>query len=735
MIRVLIADDSKIDADLELRALHDAGIAFEHRVVWTEESFREAISNFAPDVVLCDFQFPDFDGPLALEILKEMSPATPLIFVSGTVSEERAVIAVQHGAADYVLKSNLVRLAPAVLRAIERADEERRRRDAEQRVRQLSRTKEMLSAANAAIVRLRDREQLFREACRIAVEVGDFAYAFVVTLDENNRVALRALLGAHPYTPKQMLPLLQQLVDDYRTGPGALAQSMRTLGPGVVNNVREHLEMKHVPTLAAAGVGALASLPFIQGERVTGAMIFASYQAGFFSEEELALLSSLTNNLSFALDLMDKQARLDYLSYYDPLTELANQSLFIERLRQTLAASRGGERVAVMLVDVHQFAQLNARLGPRAGDDLLRQIAARLRTAIGPDGIARFPGDRFAIMFPPSEDLRPVIDTLDENGIRFFSAPFTWETREITITVRAGCAVFPEDGTDPETLTRHAEVAVQNARHTGVQYRFYSKDLDWQMEARVELEARLQRALEQAQFILHYQPKVDVATREITGVEALIRWRDPERPDALVGPSEFIPVLEQTGLIVAVGRWALHEAARQYGRWSKSGRAAPRIAVNLSPRQLTHSGIVDDVRSAVETCGRMCGIDLEITESVLMEHEGEGTAKLGEMRALGLEIALDDFGTGYSSLSRLQTLPISTIKIDRSFVHGMTDDANKTTMISTIISMAQSLRLKVVAEGVETEEQARLLRLLRCDQMQGFLIARPSPPEQFDPML
>jgi diguanylate cyclase (GGDEF)-like protein len=728
LIRVLIADDSKFDADLELRALREAGIEFEHQVVWTEDTFRKSVADFAPDIVLCDFQFPDFDGPLALEILKEISPATPLIFVSGTVSEERAVIAVQHGAADYVLKSNLVRLAPAVERAIGRAREERRRRDAEQRVLQLSRTKEMLSAANAAIVRLRDRDQLFREACRIAVEVGGFAYAFIITLDNSNRVTLRALLGSHPYPSEQMLVLLQQLVDNYRTGPGALAQSLRTLGPGVVDDVQEHSELRHAPTLAAAGVRALASLPIVQGERVTGAMIFASRQAAFFSEDEVALLSSLTNNLTFALDLIDKQARLDYLSYYDPLTELANRSLFIERLRQKLAATRGGERVAVMLLDIHQFAQLNARLGAVAGDELLREVADRLRAAMGVDNLGRLPGDRFALSFPPTEDLQPVIDTLGEGGIRFFAQPFVCDGHKVNINVRAGCAVFPEDGTDAETLTRHAEVALQNARHTGAQYRFYSKDLDWQMEARIDLEARLQRALDESQFVLHYQPKVDVNTREVTGLEALIRWRDPERPGALIPPVEFIPVLEQTGLIVAVGRWALHEAARQYVAWSKAGRGAPRIAVNLSPRQLSHPGIVADVRSAVEGCGSMCGIDLEITESVLMEHAEEGTAKLNEMRALGLEIALDDFGTGYSSLSRLQRLPISTIKIDRTFVNGMTDDANKTTMITTIISMAQSLRLKVVAEGVETDEQARLLRLLRCDQMQGYLIARPAAP-------
>lgn len=735
MTRVLVADDSKIDAELELRALRDAGIEFEHQVVWTEDAFRSAIADFVPDVVLCDFRFPDFDGPLALEILKEISPATPLIFVSGTVSEERAVIAVQHGAADYVLKSNLVRLAPAVMRAIDHAREERLRRDAEQRVQQLSRTKEMLSAANEAIVRLHDREQLFREACRIAVEIGGFAYSFIITLDREHRVALPAIFGSHPYPAEQMLPLVQHLVDTYETGPGVIAQSLRTSAPGVVDDVAAHPELKNQPTLIQAGVGALACIPVLLDGRITGAMIFASHRIGFFNEEEVALLSSFTNNLAFALDLMDKQARIDYLSYYDPLTGLANRTLFLERLRQTLAAARGNEKVAVMLIDVHQFAQLNARFGPLTGDELLRQIAARLEAALGADTIARFPGDRFAVAFPPSEGLQPVIDTLGDGGIRFLASPFVFDRQGVKIAVRAGCAVSPEDGNDAETLMRHAEVALQNARSTGAQYRFYSKDLDEQMEARVDLEARLQRALEQSQFVLHYQPKVDVATREITGLEALIRWRDPQRPEALIPPVEFIPVLEQTGLIVAVGRWALHEAARQYAAWSKANRSAPRIAVNLSPRQLSHEGIIDDVRSAVESCGSMCGIDIEVTESVLMEHADEGTVKLNEMRALGLEIALDDFGTGFSSLSRLQRLPISTIKIDRSFVNGMTDDADKTTMITTMISMAQSLRLKVVAEGVETDEQARLLRLLRCDQMQGYLIARPAPPDEFNPML
>jgi EAL domain-containing protein (putative c-di-GMP-specific phosphodiesterase class I) len=250
----------------------------------------------------------------------------------------------------------------------------------------------------------------------------------------------------------------------------------------------------------------------------------------------------------------------------------------------------------------------------------------------------------------------------------------------------------------------------------------------------VDLEDRLRRAIEQRQFRLFYQPKVDLATRAIVGLEALIRWPDPHGDGSLVPPNDFVPVLEETGLIVEVGRWALREAARQYAKWRADGLKAPRIAVNLSARQLDGS-VVAQVRDAVKLCGDECGLDIEITESMLMENVADAAAKLREMRDLGVEIALDDFGTGYSSLSLLQQLPLSSIKIDRSFVNGMTEDASKTTMISTIILLAQANGFKVIAEGVENEKEAHLLHLLKCDQMQGFLFAHPLPPEAIAPML
>jgi diguanylate cyclase (GGDEF)-like protein len=730
MMRILIADDSSIDANLDIRALRDAGLEFEHRVVWTEETYRSAIADFKPDIVLCDFQFPNFDGPLAFEILRELSPVTPLIFVSGTVSEERAVIAVQYGAADYVLKSNLLRLPGAVTRAVDHAREISAHLAAEERVRSLSRTKDMLSAVNSAIVRIRDRPELFSEACRIAGGQGEFAACFIFTLDANRRADIPAIHGIRQEPLGRLHRSLQDVVDDYANARSLVAESLRTLAPTTLNNAIEHPYLASHEVVVELGIQSMASFPFVSAGRATGGMVFLSRDNEFFGDEEMALLTSLTSNITFALDLMDKQARLDYLFYYDTVTGLANRTLFLDRLRHALgAAARSRSLVALMILDLQQFAQLNARLGPKDGDAILRQIADRLRAAHGDEAIARLQGDRFALSFPPAPNLQSIVETLGDSGLRIFDEAFVVNEHALKVSARVGCAVYPEDGDDAEALMRSAEVALEGARSAEGHFQFYSRDLGERMEQRIDLESRLQRALDESQFELHYQPKVDAATRELIGVEALIRWRDPARENVLIGPSEFIHVLEQTDMIVAVGRWALCEAARQYAQWRKLVRAAPRIAVNLSAKQLSHPNVVDHVRAAVEMCGGYCGLDVEITESVLMEDVGMAASRLNEIRALGVQIALDDFGTGYSSLAALQRLPIRTLKIDRSFVDGMTDDADKTTMITTIISMAQSLRLSVVAEGVETEEQARLLRLLRCDQMQGYLFARPGPPE------
>jgi EAL domain-containing protein (putative c-di-GMP-specific phosphodiesterase class I) len=303
------------------------------------------------------------------------------------------------------------------------------------------------------------------------------------------------------------------------------------------------------------------------------------------------------------------------------------------------------------------------------------------------------------------------------------------EGNELHLAANAGIALFPVDGDETDTLLRHAESALKQARTTGDRHLFYTQHLSESSSEKLAMESRLRRALENEEFLLHYQPKVDLETRRVTGVEALLRWQNPDM--GLVQPSQFIPLMEETGIIVEVGAWALRQACMDRSRWADLGFKAPRIAVNVSTVQLRRNDFVRMVKNVLRTAGNEPGIDIEVTESLIMQDAADNIAKLHAVRDLGVKIAIDDFGTGYSSLGYLTKLPVQVLKIDRSFVISMLDDPSAMTLVSTIISLAHALRLEVVAEGVESEEQAKILRLVRCDQMQGYLISRPIP---FDDM-
>jgi len=309
-----------------------------------------------------------------------------------------------------------------------------------------------------------------------------------------------------------------------------------------------------------------------------------------------------------------------------------------------------------------------------------------------------------------------------------FGGPFLLGGKELRVSAKAGIAMFPDDGADADTLLRNAESALKKAKASGARYLFYASHMTERVAEKLSLENELREALERGEFVLHYQPKVDVKARALTGVEALLRWQRPGRGIAM--PEQFIGLLEETGLILPVGAWVLRKAAAVHRAWAARGLKAPRIAVNVSQLQLRQPDFVGLVEQAMADDVAPAGIDLEITESLVMEDVGANIAKLREVRELGVRITIDDFGTGYSSLGHLTQLPVESLKIDRSFILRMHEDPNATSLVSTIISLAHSLRLKVVAEGVETEEQARLLRLLRCDEMQGFLMSMALPEEE-----
>jgi EAL domain-containing protein (putative c-di-GMP-specific phosphodiesterase class I) len=322
---------------------------------------------------------------------------------------------------------------------------------------------------------------------------------------------------------------------------------------------------------------------------------------------------------------------------------------------------------------------------------------------------------------------------VESMGPRLLDTAHEIDGRELRIAMKAGAALYPDDGADADTLIGNAEAALRRAKGTGERFLFYAPHLNARIAERLDLEAKLRRAAERGEFELHYQPRVDLGDRRITGVEALLRWRDAALGS--VPPAQFVPVLEETGLIGQVGLWVMREAVRRHRGWLARGLAAPRIAVNVSAIQLRSGSFVDDVRAVLGEAGERAGLDLEITESLLMENIDESLGKLRAVRDLGVHIALDDFGTGYSSLAYLSRLPIDTVKIDRGFVRTMMDKPEDASIVSAILSLAHALKLKVVAEGVETEEQADLLRLLLCDEMQGYLISKPLPAQDIEALL
>ncbi|HXC40201.1 MAG TPA: EAL domain-containing protein, partial [Burkholderiales bacterium] len=443
--------------------------------------------------------------------------------------------------------------------------------------------------------------------------------------------------------------------------------------------------------------------------------------------------------------------RLDFLAYYDEVTGLPNRHLFELRLAEAVQAARArGGKLAVVVSDIDGFKNINDTLGPAAGNELLRQVGTRLADAASDDAViraARIGADQFvglATRVRPREEM----DRHMQSALRaIFGKPFVVEGSELRVAAKLGIAIYPDHGGDAVTVFRNAEAALKKAKATGEPYLFFDEKMTQQVAAQLALVNKLRRALERSEFVLHYQPKVEIDSRRVVGVEALLRWNDPSS-GRQVPPAEFIPLLEDTGLIAEVGAWAIGQAARDQEIWRASlpaGTPPPRVAVNVSAIQLRRGDFVKTVEEAMGAAApavqgaaappAQAAIDLEITESLIMEDFEGNVGKLRALRAMGVNVAIDDFGTGYSSLAYLARLPVETLKIDRSFVDAMLGDPNIMTVVTAIMTLAHSFGLKVVAEGVETERQLHLLRLLRCDQMQGYLFSRPVPAEQIPALL
>ena len=606
------------------------------------------------------------------------------------------------------------------------------RKLAEIKIERLNRVYAVLSQINALVVRVQDRGELFREACRIAVQAGTFRMAWIGVIDSHTLdgkvVAWHG--GEEGYVDKIRLTARDDTPESELPACRALRQSR----PIICNDIATDLSLVACrDELLRRGHKSVGCFPLTVAGRPEAVIALFAGEANAFDDEETRLLLELARNISFAVDHIEKHERLNYLAYYDELTGLANRGLFFERVAQyQRSAVSVGHKLALFLIDLERFKNINDSLGRLAGDALLKLVADWLtRNLEDANLLARVGADQFAVVLPQVMQAGDVTRLLETTVEALPQQLFRLNGTELRISAKVGVALFPDDGANADALFKNAEAALKKAKARGDRFLFYTQKMTETVASKLTLENQLRLAFDKREFVLHYQPKVSLATGKLTGAEALIRWNDPR--GGLVPPAGFIPVLEETGLIYEVGRWALQQAIEDYLRWRNAGLAVVRIAVNVSPLQLRRRDFVAEIIGAIDIDAHAAaGLELEITESLIMEDVKHSIASLQAIRSMGVDIAIDDFGTGFSSLSYLHKLPVDTLKIDRSFVADMNLSPEGLALVSTIINLARSLQLTVVAEGVETEEQSRLLRLLNCDEIQGYVFSKPVPSEFFE---
>jgi diguanylate cyclase (GGDEF)-like protein len=732
-LKLVVVEDSVADAELLARHLAKAGLNCAINRVQTEPEFIAALHHDKPDLILSDFSLPNFSGLRALDLAVIHAPDTPFIYVSGTIGEERAIDALRRGATDYVLKSNLSRLSSAIERALreaklkaDRRHSEQVRTEQEERLRRLTRTYRMLSSTSSAILRLQNRPELLDEVCRIAVQQGGYQRSAISLMDSGTKVLMQLACAGLDSQPHEGT---DQIMDPFGPQSDLMEQVIQSGAPVVHNDLHRQAPSESLRESAILlGYRAVAALPLKIAGATIGMIRLFSTEPDVFDAAEVGVLLELTANISFALQYLEKDEAVHFLSYFDSLTGLAKRPLFCQRLAQTLTEdTRDDAGRTVLVFDVQKLSAINDSFGRYVGDSLIEKIAARLKqTYTDSESVGYFGGGTFVISVANSVNTSDTGLMMRSAAAPLFVEPFYIDGQELRPTIRSGAAFFPHDAKSADALVQNAEAALKAAREDNEKYMMYGLVTQRPTSRSLALESRLTRALDRDEFLLHYQPKIDIKSGKIQGLEALLRWQDSE--DGIIQPSVFIPLLEQSGAIVDVGEWIFLQAIRDIGKWRDSGLQNIRVAVNVSPLQLRRRDFVERVLAGMASAGSpAAGLDIEITESMLMQDLELSIRKLAQLREAGLGVAIDDFGTGYSSLRLLAKLPVDTLKIDKSFVQSIADTPNVATLVATVVSLARAFNMKTVAEGVETAEQLQKLRHMKCDQAQGYLFSRPVP--------
>ena len=597
----------------------------------------------------------------------------------------------------------------------------------EAQIRHLARIHSVLGALGNAILRSGSREQLLQQLCEVAVDKGGFIAACVSELAADGKSLVLTYGFGNPRLVEFVTGLSTVCADNStgtvdRPALRALREQRKVIvrnysnDPGVSDERRADM--------ARIGIGSQVTLPI--GSPAWGVMGLYADEPQSFDSEELDLLQHLTSEIDYAIEYLAKSERLEYLAYHNPISGLYNRVAFLAKLQEMMQ----GRSISVAIVNISHFSTFNESRGRVFGDSLLQLVGRRLHERFGLDTLVAHPeADSFALAYPSRNSADAESAHLESLILEVTRQPYEIEDEEVRIDLHGGLALAPDHGDTAEAVEQNALTALFEGKRRDEQVHVFNDEMRGRASRKLKLEHDLRRALENQEFELFYQPKFDTSTHKLAGAEALLRWHHPER--GMVSPGEFIPVLEQTHMIVAVGQWVMRDALRTAVDW-RARQAGMRIAVNVSSRELRHGRFIADCTDLLEDHIDDQLLDIEVTESLLMDDIGKSMSILQSLRDLGCKIAIDDFGTGYSSLNYLARLPVDTIKIDQSFVAVMTESPETMGLVTNIINLAHSLSLQTVAEGVEEEEQMKLLRLLRCDELQGFLLGRPLPKEQFE---
>ena len=682
-LRALIVEDSEDDMLLLLAELERGGYQVDYTRVESEEAMVAALEGLSWDIVIADYSMPRFSGLRALEITQEIMTDRgwdlPFIIVSGNIGEDTAVEAMKAGAMDYLIKGKLARLVPAVQRELRDAVVRREYRLGEEA--------------------LRNSEELFRQ---LAGHIPELLWITDATL--------KRLIYVSPAFERIWGKKTETLYLDP-------ASWLDAVHPG------DHARVRAGRRKAAFG-------DYNEEFRITwadGTTRWVHERAFPVRDTSGAVyrIAGITEDIT---ERKKSEDHLQYLAHYDHLSGLPNRALFQDRLAQGLAQSeRENWITAVAFIDLDRFKVINDTLGHAAGDKLIMAVAQRLSDTVrSGDTVSRLGGDEFALILQ-NLTKGPDAGVVAQKVLEMLAQPFDIDGHEMFVTASVGITLFPADSQAPEALLKNADSAMYRAKQLGRNnFQFYTTEMNARSGESLNLENSLRHALTREEFLLHYQPKADVRTGRIIGVEALMRWQHPEF--GMVSPGKFIPLLEETGLIVQTGEWVLRAACEQLRAWKRDGVQVVPVSVNVSGRQFQHKGLVQSITGIITDAGIDPGlIELELTESSLMTNPQEANILLHSLKAFGVQISVDDFGTGYSSLAYLKRFRIDTLKIDRSFVQDVTHDNDDAAIVRAVITLAHSLKLNVVAEGVETEEQLEFLITNGCDQIQGYLLSVPLP--------